>query len=102
MSTVTNEAYKTTIPQLSQLKDYVGKELGLSDWFEITQPDIDTFADVTGDHQWIHIDPERSAKYSPYKTTIAHGFFVLSLAPKISAQTMGIDDVVMGVKLWTE
>ena len=94
---MTNEPYKTTFAHLSDLKEYVGKELGLSDWFEITQEQINTFAEVTDDHQWIHTKPEMAAKYSPYKTTIAHGFLVLSLASKVAYATYQIEDVVMGV-----
>ena len=92
-----NQAYKTTLPHLTDLKEYVGKEIGLSDWFEITQKQIDTFAAVTDDHQWIHTNPKMAAKHSPYKTTIAHGFLVLSLASKVAFATYQIEDVVMGV-----
>ena len=60
---------------LSEMKDYVGKELGLTDWMTMEQSRINTFADATEDHQWIHIDPERSAAFSPYKKTVAHGFW---------------------------
>jgi acyl dehydratase len=77
----------TTITGLDQLKEAEGKELGTSDWHEVTQKDIDTFADVTGDHQWIHIDVER-AKETPFGGTIAHGYYTLSLAPMFSEQIM--------------
>lgn len=93
----TTEAYKTTIEHLSDIKNYVGQEIGLSEWIEITQERIDNFADVTEDHQWIHINPEMAAQYSPYKTTIAHGFLVLSLAPKISYEVLELQNVAMGV-----
>ncbi|MET0757971.1 MAG: MaoC family dehydratase, partial [Mycobacterium sp.] len=63
----------------------VGQELGVSEWEEIDQKRIDAFADVTGDHQWIHIDVERAKRESPFGTTIAHGFLTLSLIPKLSA-----------------
>ena len=62
-----NKAYSTEIPQLSDLTHYLGKELGLSNWMTITQDMINTFASTTEDKQWIHTDPEKSAKYSPYK-----------------------------------
>jgi acyl dehydratase len=60
--------------------DWVGKEIGTSEWFEMSQQRIDAFADVTLDHQFIHVDPEQAAK-SPFGGTIAHGFFTLSLLP---------------------
>ena len=68
-----------TIETLEELMALEGRELGASGWIEITQQQIDQFADLTSDHQWIHIDPERAAKESPYGTTVAHGFFSLSL-----------------------
>ena len=92
-----NKAYSTEIPQLSDLTHYQGKELGISNWMTITQDMIDTFARTTDDNQWIHIDPEKSAKYSPYKKTVAHGFLVLSLASKFCFETLKIKDIAMGV-----
>ena len=71
-----------TITGLDELKEAEGEELGTSDWHEVTQKDIDTFADVTGDHQWIHVDVER-AKETPFGGTIAHGYYTLSLAPDV-------------------
>ena len=68
-----------TIETLEELIALEGREFGVSDWIEVTQQQIDQFADLTSDHQWIHIDPERAAKESPYGTTVAHGFFSLSL-----------------------
>ena len=61
------------------LKALLGKEIGPSEWREVTQEDIDTFADLTGDHQWIHTDVERAKKESPFGTTVAHGNLTLSL-----------------------
>ena len=61
------------------IQDYVGKELGVSDWFQIDQERINQFADCTGDHQWIHIDAEKAKTHSPFGTTIAHGYLTLSL-----------------------
>jgi acyl dehydratase len=61
------------------LRDKVGQELAVSDWFAITQDTINMFADATGDHQWIHVDTARAAAESPFKATIAHGFLTLSL-----------------------
>ena len=61
------------------------------------QSRINTFADATEDHQWIHIDPERSAAFSPYKKTVAYGFLVLSMASKITAETFQVENMAMGV-----
>ena len=61
----------------------VGSELGVSDWLTVRQTRIDSFADATDDHQWIHVNPERATKDSPYATTIAHGYLVLSLLPRL-------------------
>jgi acyl dehydratase len=72
-----------TLTGLDEVKAHAGQELGVSDWYEVTQDEINAFADVTGDHQWIHVDPER-AKETPFGGTIAHGFYVLSLAPRFS------------------
>lgn len=93
----TTQPYATKLVKLDQLKDYVGKELGLTEWMTIDQDRINTFAEVTEDRQWIHTDPEKSAAFSPYKKTVAHGFLVLSLASKISYDALSISDVVMGV-----
>lgn len=97
MEIKTQEAHSTHFEHLSEMKDAIGKELGLSNWFEIKQEDINTFGRITGDEQWIHIDVERSKRESPYKNTIAHGFMVLSLASKFAYETYSVGDVVMGV-----
>ncbi len=68
---------------LASLKQQVGQEVHVSDWFEVTQARIDTFAAATGDHQWIHVDPARAARESPWKSTIAHGYYTLSLYPML-------------------
>ncbi|MDD5442813.1 MAG: MaoC family dehydratase, partial [Pseudomonas fluorescens] len=67
---------------VAQLKDYVGKELGRSEWLTIDQARINLFAEATGDHQFIHVDPVKAAK-TPFGSTIAHGFLSLSLMPKL-------------------
>ncbi len=72
-----------TLTGLDEVTEHAGKELGVSDWYEVTQQEVDAFAEVTGDHQWIHVDPER-AKDTPFGGTIAHGYYVLSLAPRFS------------------
>ena len=73
---------KLTINGIDDLKARVGQELGTSDWIDVTQDEINAFADATGDHQWIHVDPERAAQ-TPFGGTIAHGYFVLSLLPQL-------------------
>ncbi len=79
-----------TITGLEELKEAEGEVLGTSDWHEVTQADVDAFADVTGDHQWIHVDVER-AKETPFGGTIAHGYFTLSLIPLLSRQVFGME-----------
>ena len=79
-----------TITGLDELKRPRARTLGTSDWHEVTQDEIDAFADVTGDHQWIHVDPER-AKDTPFGGTIAHGYYTLSLAPRFTEQVFALD-----------
>ncbi len=64
---------------LQSLKDYVGREIGVTGWLVVSQERIDQFAEATGDRQWIHVDPERARRESPYRAAIAHGFLTLSL-----------------------
>ncbi len=94
---MTHQAYRTVIARLTDLPRYVGRELGLTEWHTITQEDITAFAKLTGDEQWIHVDPQRAARESPYGTTIAHGFMVLAYAAKFSYACLEIEDVAMGV-----
>jgi acyl dehydratase len=82
---------------LDALRPLIGKEIAVSDWFTVTQERINQFADATGDHQWIHVDVERAARESPYKSTIAHGFLTLSLLAGIAIETIKIKSVKMGV-----
>jgi acyl dehydratase len=79
------------IADASELGMHLGRELAVSDWFTLTQDRIAQFADATGDHQWIHLDAERAARESPYRTTIAHGFLTLSLVSALvkNAVTIG-------------
>ena len=65
-----------------------GEEIGVSDWLEISQGRIDSFADATDDHQWIHVDPARAAADSPFETTVAHGFLTLALVPALLRATI--------------
>ena len=73
----------TTLTGMEGLREAEGRELGVTGWHEITQAEVDAFADTTGDHQWIHVDPERAA-LSPLGGTIAHGLLTLSLAPAMT------------------
>jgi acyl dehydratase len=75
----------------------VGTELGVSGWFEITQERIDRFAEATGDRQWIHVDPERARRESPYGTTVAHGYLTLSLLPVFIYDVIRLDGVRQSV-----
>jgi acyl dehydratase len=72
----------SVITSVDELKQYIGKETRVGDWHTVTQAEINAFAEATGDHQWIHVDPER-AKNGPFGGTIAHGFWTLSAAPFI-------------------
>src|ERR1700684_747486 len=85
-----------TLNGLDEVKAHIGKELGVSDWLEVTQAKIDAFAEVTGDDQWIHVDPER-AKQSPFGGTIAHGYFTLSLAPRFSYDMFSFEGFAFGI-----
>ena len=87
---------------LALFQKHLGSEEGVSDWFQVEQSRINEFADATLDHQFIHIDPEKSAKLSPYKVTIAHGFLTLSLIPHLGSKIPPVDPkayegLVMGV-----
>jgi acyl dehydratase len=80
----------------ADLKNAVGQHLGYSDWIEIAQDRIDKFADATGDHQWIHVDPERAAK-GPFGACIAHGYLTMSLVNMFLPQIMVVKEISMGV-----
>ena len=86
----------TRYPRLADLQALVGQEIGASDWVVVDQARIALFADATGDHQWIHVDPLRAAA-GPYRATIAHGFLTLSLLPLLSAQAFEIGDQRLGL-----
>ena len=85
----------TTIP-LDELAAHVGEHLGYSDYRAVTQEQVDRFADATGDHQWIHVDPERAAS-GPFGGTIAHGYLTLSLIPVLVGSLLRVGGVSMGV-----
>ena len=88
---------KILIPNLEELKKMVGQEVGVSDWHQVTQEAINKFADATLDHQWIHINPERARKESPFGGPIAHGYYTLSLAPYLLGNVMDVKEKKMGV-----
>jgi acyl dehydratase len=85
-----------TLTGLDEVRAYIGQELGVSDWHLVTQEAINEFADVTGDHQWIHVDVER-AKQTPFGGTIAHGYYTLSLAPMFSYKMFSLEGFAFGV-----
>lgn len=78
---------------LAELRALEGREVGASGWVEITQERINAFAEGTGDRQWIHVDPERASRESPFGVTIAHGFLTLSLAPALAQDIFRVDGV---------
>jgi len=77
---------------VAAIPDLVGRELGTTDWIEISQEQIDAFAAATGDRQWIHCDVERAERESPFKSTIAHGYLTVALAPVLLPRLLLIDD----------
>lgn len=82
---------------LTEFMAHSGQPLGETEYMTITQEMVNLFAEATGDYQWIHTDPERAARESPYKKPIAHGFLTLSLAPKLMAELYRVDSVKMGI-----
>ena len=85
-----------------EFETHLGKELGVSSWHKITQEQINNFADATLDHQWIHVDPERAKRESPFKTTIAHGYLTLSLIPYFWKQVADVQNLKMQVNYGLE
>lgn len=86
-----------TFTSPDQLKAAVGEDLGVSDWLQITQERVNTFADATGDHQWIHVDVERAKKESPFGGPVAHGYLSLSLIPLLNWQIYTIENTKLGI-----
>ena len=84
-----------TVNNLDELRSLVGTEIGVSDWLDVRQEQVESFAAATGDRQWIHCDVDRAKRESPYGTTIAHGFLTLSLGPALAEKIL----TVQGVKL---
>ncbi|HWN56131.1 MAG TPA: MaoC family dehydratase [Methylomirabilota bacterium] len=86
-----------TVETPQDLKQHIGKTLGPSDWITVDQAMIDKFADVTGDHQWIHVDVERAKKEMPGGKTIAHGYLTLSLLPRLAPTLLKVNKRKRGV-----
>ena len=86
---------------ISDIEGASQRELGVSDWHTVTQEHVNQFAEATGDHQWIHIDPEM-AKQGPFGGTIAHGYLSLSLLPMLLSQVMSVSDARMGINYGTD
>ncbi|MFI5898276.1 MaoC family dehydratase [Actinoplanes sp. NPDC051513] len=90
-----------TVNGLDELKGLAGKDLGHSSWLEVTQERVNTFADATGDHQWIHVDVEK-AKAGPFGGPIAHGYLTLSLVIPLFGEILKVDGIKMGVNYGLE
>ena len=93
---------QTTVEGIEGVQGLVGQHLGYSDWVEITQEQVNQFAEATGDHQWIHVDPERARKESPFGGPIAHGYLTLSLLPMLASQIIQITGFRLTVNYGTE
>ena len=93
---------KVIINSFAEFEKYTGLEMGASGYIKITQEQINQFADATLDHQWIHIDPDRALKESPFKTTIAHGYLALSLVPHLWDEISQINNIKMLVNYGIE
>ena len=85
------------IESLAELATLIGTEVAVSDWRLVTQGDIEAFAQGTGDHQWIHVDPERATRESPFGTTIAHGFLTLSLLPRLMSDCVELGGIALAI-----
>ena len=93
---------KLIVNSFEEFEQYVGKELGMSDYLRITQKQINLFADATLDHQWIHVDEERAKKESPYGATIAHGYLTLSVIPYLWEQIVEVRNIKLLVNYGIE
>jgi acyl dehydratase len=91
----------TTTLTIDELEHSAERELGTSSWRTITQDQINMFAEATGDHQWIHVDPERAAE-GPFGTTVAHGYLTLAMLPMLVGEVVSVSDAVMGLNYGTE
>jgi acyl dehydratase len=93
---VQHDERMTTINGIDELKAHAGEDLGVTGWHDVTQAEIDAFADATGDRQWIHVDPERASQ-TPFGGTIAHGYYTLSLAPCFLEELLRVDGMAFMV-----
>ena len=93
---------QTTVDGVEGVQSLVGQHLGWSDWVTITQEQVNLFAEATGDHQWIHVDPDRARRESPFGGPIAHGYLTLSLIPMLVPQIVEMTGFRMGVNYGTE
>lgn len=93
---------KVIINSFDEFNEYVGKEIGVSDYLKIDQEQINRFADATLDHQWIHIDAEKAKEESPFKATIAHGYLTLSLLPHLWGQIIEVNNIKLLVNYGIE
>jgi acyl dehydratase len=87
----------TIIQGIAGLREYAGREVGISDWLEVSQERIDQFAEATEDRQWIHLDLDRASRESPFKATIAHGFLTLSLLSKLIKLALRVEGISMTI-----
>ncbi|MGO1769062.1 MAG: MaoC family dehydratase [Microbacterium sp.] len=87
----------TTVIDYADIAEVAGRDLGWTDWLEITQDRVNLFADATDDHQWIHVDPERAVAESPFGAPVAHGFLSLSLAVKFWSELLDVTGVTTKV-----
>jgi acyl dehydratase len=93
---------KLIINSFTEFESQIGQELGYSEYFKITQEQINKFADATLDHQWIHVDTERAKRESPFKSTIAHGYLNISLLPYLWEQILEVNNLKMMVNYGIE
>lgn len=93
---------QVVIGSYKEFEQYLNQPIGVSDYFEITQEQVNRFAGATNDHQWIHTDPERAAKESPFKAPIAHGYLMLSIAPFLWKQVANIINIKMMINYGIE
>jgi acyl dehydratase len=91
----------TTALTIEELERASGRQLGTSAWHEITQQQVNMFADATGDHQWIHVDPARAAE-GPFGVTVAHGYLTLAMLPMLLGEVVSVSDAVLGLNYGTE
>lgn len=82
-----------TFASIAELQAFMGREAGPGPWHEVTQQQVDLFADATGDHQWIHTDPQRARRESPFGGPVAHGFLTLSLLPMLTSEISRFEGV---------